>query len=161
MSGRLLRWTLAVVSLVAFLSAAWLFYRVARLAAEVDQYVEVAGEVLTSGLEAVDEAADLWRPVVTVRYRVGDLEYTSSSEATLRKRPRAEADAWLAAHPAGSAIEVFHAPGEPASARLTRDVSMMQAVVAFFVTLIACVLTIAWAVRAPGARIVETKRRVT
>lgn len=145
-----MRWTLAAVTAIAFGTAAWLLVSVAQLAGDVSDYVEVSGEVVGSRLDPVDEAADLWRPVATVRYRVADLEYLASSQAMLSSRPREQADTWLASHPEGAAIPVFHAPGDPGAARLTREVSILQPVAAFFITLIAMVLSIRWAVARRG-----------
>ena len=66
-----------------------------------------------------------YRPEVSYRYRVGDKELTGARLAfgkILYYQP-AEAEAFLAAHPAGGIVQVYHDPASPGESVLDRGPS--------------------------------------
>jgi hypothetical protein len=94
-----------------------------------------------------------YRPEVSYRYRVGDKEFTGTRLAfgkILYYQP-AEAEAFLAARPAGASVRVYHDPANPAESVLDRGPSHAQqaigAEVALFVLGLGAVAACLWSMQ--------------
>lgn len=87
------------------------------------QWREVAATVVQTRIRRVgppdDPAPDVYAVSVTVRYVVGEREYTRAVEATDSWVTQAAAEHVAARYPAGDALTVYIDPAHPATPRLT------------------------------------------